>query len=52
MGYISRLKCYFKGTPSGLKQFLATENPLKTLKYAFPFTSKALFVLNMFKFLY
>ena len=31
-----------KGTLSGLRQFLATENPLKMMKNAFYFTSKAL----------
>ena len=41
----------FKGALSGLRQFLATESPLKTMKYAFYFTSKALFVLKIFKFL-
>ena len=40
-----------KGTISGLRQFLATESPLKTMKNAFYFTSKALFVLKIFKFL-
>ena len=42
---------YFKGALSGLRQFLATENPLKTVKNAFHFTSKALFVLKIFNFL-
>ena len=41
----------FKGTLSGLSQFLATESPLKMMKNAFYFTSKALFVLKIFKFL-
>ena len=40
-----------KGTLSGLRQFLATESPLKMMKNAFYFTSKALFVLKIFKFL-
>ena len=40
-----------KGTLSGLRQFLATESPLKLMKNAFYFTSKALFVLKIFKFL-
>ena len=35
----------------GLRQFLATENPLKIMKNAFNFTSKALFVLKILKFL-
>ena len=40
----------FKGALSGLRQFLATESPLKMMKYAFYFTLKALFVLNIFRF--
>ena len=32
----------------GLKQFLATESPLKTMKNVFYFTSKAHFVLKIF----
>ena len=34
---------------SGLRQFWATESPLKMIKNAFYFTSKALFVLKIFK---
>ena len=34
-----------------LKQFLATESPLKMMKNAFYFTLKSLFVLKIFKFL-
>ena len=41
----------FKGALSGLRQFLATENPLKMMKNAFYSTSKVLFVLKIFKFL-
>ena len=41
----------FKGTLSGLRQFLATESPLKMMKNAFYFTSEALFILKIFKFL-
>ena len=41
----------FKGALSGLREFLATESPLKMMKNAFYFTSKALFVLKIFKFL-
>ena len=41
----------FKGTLSGLRQFLASESPLKMMKSAFYFTSKALFILKIFKFL-
>ena len=35
-----------KGAPSGLRQFLANENPLKMVKNTFYFTLKALFVLS------
>ena len=42
---------YFKGALSGLRQYLATEIPLKIMKNAFYFTSKASFVLKIFKFL-
>ena len=41
----------FKGAPSGLRQFLATESPLKMMKNTFSFTSRALLVLKIFKFL-
>ena len=41
----------FKGALSYLRQFLATESPLKMMKYAFYFDLKALFVLKIFKFL-
>ena len=41
-----------KGALSGMRQFLAIESPLKILKKAFYFTSKALFVLKIFKFLF
>ena len=40
-----------KGALSDLRQFLATESPLKMMDNAFYFTSKALFVLKIFKFL-
>ena len=40
-----------KGALSGLRQLLAMESPLKMMKNAFYFTSKALFVLKIFKFL-
>ena len=48
------LKALFvlKGTFSDLRQFLATESPLKMMKYTFYFTSKALSVLETFKFLF
>ena len=41
----------FQGTLSGLRQFWAIEIPLKMMKNAFYFTSKALFILKIFKFL-
>ena len=44
-------KIKFKGALSGLRQFLATESPLKMMKNVFYFISKALFVLKIFKFL-
>ena len=44
-------KTGFKGALSGLIQILANESPLKMMKNAFYFTSKALFVLKIFKFL-
>ena len=43
------LKYVFKGPLSGLRQFLAIESPLKMMKNAFYFTSKALLVLKIFK---
>ena len=42
---------FFKGALSGLRQLLAAESPLKIMKNAFYFTSNALFVLKIFKFL-
>ena len=41
----------FKGELECLRQFLATENPLKRMKIDFYFTLKVLFVLKIFKFL-
>ena len=41
----------FKGVPSGLRQLLITESSLEMMKNYFYFTSKSLFVLNIFKFL-
>ena len=41
----------FNGALSGPRQFLATESPLKMIKNAFSFTSKALFVPKIFKIL-
>ena len=40
-----------KGALLSLRQFLATESPLKMMKNTFYFTLKALFVLKIFKFL-
>ena len=40
----------FKGALSGLRQFLAAKSLLKMMKNAFYFTSKALFVFQIFKF--
>ena len=41
----------FKGKLSGLRQFLATKSTFKMMKNAFYFTSKALIILKIFKFL-
>ena len=41
---------YFKDALLGLRQFLATESPLKMMKNDFYFTSKALFVHKILKF--
>ena len=43
---------HFKGTLSGLRQFSTAESALKMMKNAFYFTSKALFILKIFKFFY
>ena len=43
---------FLTGALSGLGQFLATKSFLKMMKKGFYFTSKALFVLKIFKFLY
>ena len=40
-----------KGALSGLRQFLATDSPLKMMKNAFYFTSRSLSILKIFKFL-
>ena len=50
VSYVKITKLKFKGALSGLRQLLATERPLKVMKNAFYFTSKALFVLKIFKF--
>ena len=44
-------KQLIKGALSDLRQFLATEVPLTMVKNTFCFTSKALFVLKIFRFL-
>ena len=41
----------FKGALLGLRPLLTTESPLKMMNNAFYITSKALFVLKIFKFL-
>ena len=48
---LSHLSLSLKGALSGLRKFLAAESPLKKMKSAFYFTSKALFVLKILKFL-
>ena len=48
---IKNLLGLFKGPLPGLRQFLATESPLKMMKNAFYFISRTLFVLRIFKFL-
>ena len=42
---------FLKGALLGVRQFLTTERPLKLMKNVFYFTSKALSVLKIFKFL-
>ena len=42
---------WIKGAVSGLRQFLANDGSLKMMKNAFYFTSKALSILKIFKFL-
>ena len=41
---------YITGALSGLRQILATENPLKMMNIAFHFTLMALFALTIFTF--
>ena len=41
------IKRKVRGTLSGLRQFLASENPFKIIKNAFYFTLKPLFVLKV-----
>ena len=51
MKIFSAKTSFLKGILSGLRPFLAIKNPLKMIKNAFCFTSKALFVLKIFTFL-
>ena len=48
---IKTLNIPLNGALSGLRQFLATESPLKLKKNAFYFILKVPFVLKIFKFL-
>ena len=45
------MEYWAKGAVSGPRQVLATESPLKMMKNAFDFTSKALLIFKIFKFL-
>ena len=47
---IKKYKLIIKGTLLCLRQFFATESPLDIMKSTFYFTSKALFILKIFKF--
>ena len=47
--YLIMFNQTFKGPLLGLRQFLATESPLKTIKSAFYFTFKAVFVFKIEK---
>ena len=42
------MRYIFKAALAGPRQFLAAKSPLKMMKNAFYFTSKALFVLKIF----
>ena len=46
------VKNCFKDALLGLKQFVATENPLQMMEIAFNFTLRAPFVLEIFKVLF
>ena len=50
MSYFNKHIKYLKDALSNLRQFLATERPLKMMKNGFYFTSKALLVCKIFKF--
>ena len=47
----NQIKSSLKGALSGLRKFLATENPFKMMKNAIYFTPKAFFALKIFNFL-
>ena len=47
---IKKYKSIIKGMLLHLRQFFATESPLDIMKSTFYFTSKALFILKIFKF--
>ena len=47
--FLFSLPSSLKGALSGLRPFLAAESPLKMMKNAFYFTSKALFVLKILR---
>ena len=47
---LQKTKLILKGALSGLRQFLATESPLKMMKNVFYFTLKTLLVLKIFTF--
>ena len=49
--YNSAFTTIIKGAPSSLRQFLATESPLKVMKSHFYFTLKTRLILKIFKFL-
>ena len=50
-GFIELSSYLLKGAISGLRQSLAIESPVKKMRNAFYFNSKALFILKTFKFL-
>ena len=50
-GFHKKKSHILKGATLGLRQFLATERPLKMMKNDFYFTLNAVFVLKIFKFL-
>ena len=51
LALLIKRKGKFKGALSSMRQFLATESPLKMMKNAFCFTLKAPLVLRIFKLL-